>query len=306
MSKPKLSERIEQGVLFLDGAMGTQLFERGAKAGQCNETLNVDAQGKEIVKQVHTAYLSAGSDAIITNTFGANSVSLSKYDLADQAEEINLQAVGNAIEAVEAFSKDTPGDRYVLGGLGPCGDFIEPLGMVKADDLKKSFQQQAKALADGGVDGFIIETMTAVEEAALAAEAVRSVSDLPVFVSFAFDPAAGDFRTMMGVSPQIVAEKILPIGVDAIGFNCGTLTMDEYIKLAAAFAEILANESVLLLTEPNAGKPELIEGQAKFTLTPQDYATAGKAIKQAGAKIMGGCCGTSPQHIEALTSELRA
>jgi len=304
MSKQKLSERIKEGVLFLDGAMGTQLFERGAYTTGCGEYVGITSP--QVVKEVHTAYLSAGSDAIITNSFGGNSVALSKYDLADQAEKINLQAARNAIEAVEEFTKQNPGDRYVLGGLGPCGDFIEPLGMVKSDDLKQAFQQQAKAFLDGGVDGFIIETMTAVEEAALAAQAVRSVCDLPLFVSFAFDAAGDDFRTMMGVNAEMAAEKILPIGVDAIGFNCGTLTMKEYIKLAKSFASIIEDDSVILMTEPNAGKPDLIEGKAKFTLTPDDYAEAGMTIKQAGAGIMGGCCGTSPEHIAALTSKLRA
>jgi 5-methyltetrahydrofolate--homocysteine methyltransferase len=299
MAKIKLSERIKQGVFFLDGAMGTQLIDRGADMTGCTDYLSVtDA---ETVKAVHTAYLQAGSDAIITNTFGANAISLGKHGLEGEVENICTSAAKNAIEAIEAAcGKDA--DKYVLGDIGPCGDFLEPLGMLKAEELKAAFAAQATALEKGGVDGFIIETMTAIDEAAIAVEAVKSVSGLPVFVSLAFDPAGGQFRTMMGVDVPTAVEKIAPLGVDAIGFNCGTLCMDEYVTLTEIFAEQLKDLPILLLAEPNAGKPDLIEDKAVFNLTAEDFAKDGERIQQAGATIRGGCCGTSPDHIAAIAS----
>ena len=195
MASMNLSERIKQGILLIDGAMGTELFARGVEAGASNNYLNVTAAS--VVKEVHAAYFAAGSDAVITNTFEANGISLLRHGLADEVENINAAGAKVAREAAEEAAKDGR-DRYVLGGLGPCGDFLEPLGMVKAEDLKAAFSVQAKALGDGGVDGFIIETMTAVEEVEVAIDAVKSVSDLPVFVSLAYDPAGDEFRTMMG------------------------------------------------------------------------------------------------------------
>lgn len=300
MSKIQLSERIKNGVFFLDGAMGTQLIARGADMSGCSDYLSVT--DPETIKAVHTAYLEAGSDAIVTNTFGANAITLAKYGLEAEVENICVSAARNAIDAIKAlYGMDA--EKYVLGNIGPCGDFLEPLGMLKADDLREAFAAQAKSLEKGGVDGFIIETMTAVEEAVVAVEAVKSVSALPVFVSFAFDPAGGQFRTMMGVDAATVVEKIAPLGAEAIGFNCGTLDMDEYVKLTEIFASLLKKESALLLTEANAGKPELVEDKAIFSLTPEDFAAAGVEIRSAGATLMGGCCGTTPDHIAALSGK---
>jgi methionine synthase I (cobalamin-dependent) len=300
MAKIKLSERINNGVFFLDGAMGTQLFARRADMPRCSDQLSVT--DPETVKAVHTAYLQAGSDAVITNTFGANTISLAKHGLESEAENICISAARNAIETITAlYGEDA--DKYILGDIGPCGDLLEPLGLLKPENLKDALAAQATALEKGGVDGFIIETMTAVEEAAIAVEAVKSVSQLPVFVSLAFDPAGGQFRTMMGVDAAMAVEKIAPLGVEAIGFNCGTLGMDEYIELTGIFAELLKNKPILLLAEPNAGKPELIDGKAVFSLTPEKFADAGRNIRSAGASIMGGCCGTTPEHIAALSGK---
>jgi methionine synthase I (cobalamin-dependent) len=300
MAKMKLSERINDGVFFLDGAMGTQLIARGADMTGCSDNLGVT--DPDTVKAVHTAYLQAGSDAIITNTFGANSISLAKHNMVSEIDNICISAARNAIEAITAlYGEDA--DKYVLGDIGPCGEFLEPLGTLKPQELKEAFAAQTVALEKGGVDGFIIETMTAVEEATIAVEAVKSVSQLPVFVSLAFDAAGGQFRTMMGVNAATVVEKIGSLGVDAIGFNCGTLGMDEYVKLTEIFAELLKDESILLLAEPNAGKPELIEGEAIFSLTPEKFAAAGEKIRSAGASLIGGCCGTTPEHIAALSGK---
>ena len=297
MARLPLIDRIKQGVFFIDGAMGTELMAHGAKPGQCNDALNIDDAGIAIVAAVHESYFTAGCDAVITNTFGANGVSLGRHGLADKAVEINRAGA----EIARGAAGD---DKYVLGDIGPCGDFLEPLGMLKADDLREIFKLQAQGLADGGVDGFIIETMTALDEIEVAIKAVKAVSDLPIFASLAYDPAGDEFRTMMGVDPAAAVARLGGLGITAIGFNCGTLDMDGYIGLAKAYAEILAGSNVTLIAEPNAGRPELLDGKAVYTLPAEDFAAAAEKIRKAGATIMGGCCGTSPTYIKAMIDRL--
>ena len=296
MARVELSERIKNAPLILDGAMGTELIGRGITVPGCNDNLNVESPNDVIA--VHASYLEAGSDAVITNTFSANSFGLARHDLVDRVSQINL-------EGARIARKAAGDDRYVLGDIGPCGDFLEPLGAVKADELKLAFAQQAKALIDGGVDGIIIETMTALDELTVAIEAVRSISDVPVFVSLAFDAAGDDFRTMMGVGPAQAVEELSALGISAIGFNCGTLPMAGYVELTKAYAEALAGSDIALIAEPNAGQPELIDGKATYTLSPEDFADAMVKIKAAGAAIIGGCCGTTPGHIRALAEKIK-
>ena len=295
MGRVKLSERIGEGQFFLDGAMGTQLFARGVEVGRCNDYLNIESP--DVVSEIHTSYLEAGSDAVITNTFGANKYALSRHGQADKVAEINL--AGARVGRTAAGN-----DKYVLGDIGPCGAFLEPLGNVKPDELKEAFAHQAGALADGGADGFIIETMTAIEEITIAIEALKSVSDLPIFASLAYDPAGEGFKTMMGISPGTAIEKLVPLGIAAIGFNCGTLDMAGYVKLARAYADAIGVGPIVLLAEPNAGRPELVDGGAVYNLSPQDFAAACGKICSAGVKIIGGCCGTSPDHIKAMVQRL--
>jgi 5-methyltetrahydrofolate--homocysteine methyltransferase len=297
MARVNLSERIREGLFFLDGAMGTQLFARGIEAGGCNDYLNIESP--DLVSDIHTAYLEAGSDAVITNTFGANKYALSRHGHADKVVEINL--AGARLGRTAAG-----GDKYVLGDIGPCGDFLEPLGNVKPDELRAAFAEQAGALADGGVDGFIIETMTAIEEITIAIEAVQSVSELPIFAGLAYDPKGDTFKTMMGVGPETAVEKLLPLGITAIGFNCGTLDMAGYVKLAQAYADAVGTRPIGLLAEPNAGKPDLVDGGAVYNLSPEDFAAACERICAAGAKIIGGCCGTTGDHIKAMTQRLKS
>jgi len=296
VARVKLSERITEGLFFLDGAMGTQLFARGVEAGRCNDYLNIESP--DIVSEIHTAYLQAGSDAVITNTFGTNKYALTRHGQADKVAEINLAGARLARTAAGA-------DKYVLGDIGPCGDFLEPLGNVKADELHAAFADQAKALAAGGVDGLIIETMTAIEEITIAIEAVKSVSVLPIFASLAYDPAGEGFKTMMGIGPETALKKLLPLGIAAIGFNCGTLDMAEYVKLAQVYADVIGAEPIALLAEPNAGRPELVDGKAVYNLPTEDFAAACEQICAAGAKIIGGCCGTTGDHIKAMTQRIK-
>ena len=294
MSKTTLKEKIREEVFLLDGAMGTQLFAAGIEAGKCNDYLNVESP--KIVLDIHRAYIEAGSDAVLTNTFGANKYALSRHGLGDMVEKINI--TGGQLGRLAAGK-----DKYVLGDIGPSGDFLEPLGNLKPTELKDAFAQQAKALLASGVDGFIIETMTALDEIVIAIEAIKSVSKLPIFASMAFDEAGGDFRTMMGVSVKEAVSKITSLGVEAMGFGCGKVSLEEYVKLAGRFASVSGD--TVILAEPNAGKPELIDGLVVYNVSPEDFALAAEKIHKAGVNIIGGCCGTGPEHIKAMAKRLK-
>ena len=279
--------------------MGTQLFARGAEPGKCNDWLNVESP--DMVMEIHRAYLDAGSDAVLTNTFGANRYALARHGYADKAFEINKAGAQVARKAAGE-------QRYVLGDIGPTGDFLEPLGTLRAEQVREAFVEQVKGLREGGVDGLIIETMTALDELVLAIEAARSAGGgLPVFASMSFDKGGAGFRTMMGVDVPTAVSKMISLGVDAVGFNCGTASLDEYVELSKAYvaAARSSGREVQVFAEPNAGKPELVDGQAVYKVTPQEFAAACGQIHQAGIHVLGGCCGTSPEHIQAVAEALK-
>jgi len=302
-----LRERIKQGIFLLDGAMGTQLIARGVEAGRCNDYLNIDSP--DTIFEIHQSYLQAGSDAVLTNTFGANKFALARHGFGDKVKEINTAAAKIARRAAGE-------QKYVLGDIGPSGDFLKPLGNLEPEELKDAFAEQAKALLAGGVDGFIIETETALDEITIVIEAVKSVcGDLPVFASMAFDKVADGFRTMMGVDVESAVAKIVSLGVDVVGFNCGTLLLDEYVELAEKFISATKalektrapspERRATIYAEPNAGKPQLVDGRAVYKVTPEDFATAIEKIHSAGVNIIGGCCGTGPEHIGAVVNRLK-
>jgi methionine synthase I (cobalamin-dependent) len=299
MKKPKLKDRIKRDVFLLDGAMGTQLFSRGIEPGGCNDALNIESP--DVVLDVHHAYVEAGSDAILTNTFGANRYALARHGWAGRVFEVNKAGAEVAGQAAGQ-------DRYVLGDIGPTGDFLEPVGNLPADQVKEAFVEQVGGLLAGGVDGFIIETMTALDELEIAIQAAKTAGGgLPVLASMSFDKAGAGFRTMMGVDVAAAVAKMLSLGVDAIGFNCGTATLDEYVGLAKAYVAAAgpAKGNVQVFAEPNAGKPDLVNGKAIYKTTPDEFAAACRKILDAGIHILGGCCGTAPQHIHALAQALR-
>lgn len=299
MSRADLRTAIQDGAFLLDGAMGTQLIARGIEPGVCNDAINVELP--EIVADIHRAYLDAGSNAIVTNTFGANRYALGRHGRSEQAYAISR--VG-----AELARKVAGEERYVLGDIGPTGDFLEPLGSLKADDVREAFAEQARGLLDGGADGFIVETMTALDELEVAVAAVQSLdSGLPVFASMSFDKTATDFRTMMGVDVATAVAKMIALGVDAVGFNCGTAALDEYVALAQAYIEAAqaTGKDVVVFAEPNAGKPELENGEAVYKVTPEEFAAAARQIRAAGIHVLGGCCGTAPAFIAAVADTLK-
>jgi len=299
MPRMSLRERISEGLFLLDGAMGTQLIASGVEAGECNDYLNIDSP--DTIFEIHQAYFRAGSDAVLTNTFGANKFALGRHGFSDKVKEINTAAAKIARRAAGK-------ERYVLGDIGPSGDFLQPLGNLEPEKLEDAFAEQAKVLSAGGVDGFIIETMTALDEMTIAIEAVKSVcGDLPIFASMAFDKVAGGFKTMMGVDIKSAVAKMVALGVDAVGFNCGTATLDEYTELAGKYVLAVKQlgKDVLIFAEPNAGKAELVDGRAVYKVSPEDFAAAAEKIHSLGINIIGGCCGTVPEHIKAICGKTK-
>ena len=306
MSRINLKDRLKEKLFLLDGAMGTELIARGIEPGTCNDFLNVESP--DIVFDIHRGYFRAGSDAVLTNTFGANEYALARHGLTERAEEINRNGAQIARRAGGE-------QKYVLGDIGPSGDFLQPLGNLETEQLKAAFAEQASALLAGGVDGFIIETMTALDEAEIAIEAIKSVSQLAVLVSFSFDDSGSDFKTMMGVDVESAISKAVSLDVDAVGFNCGTASLDGYIKLAHRYIcatealekqRVTSHESrIPIFAEPNAGKPELVDGRAVYEVSPEDFAAVAERIYSAGVNIIGGCCGTGPKHIAVVSKRLR-
>lgn len=306
MDRVSLKDRLKQGLFLLDGAMGTELIARGIEPGTCNDYLNVESP--DIVFDIHCAYLRAGSDAVLTNTFGANKYALARHGLAENVEKIN--------KAGAQIARRAAGEqKYVLGDIGPSGDFLQTLGDLQPKQLRAAYAEQANGLLAGGVDGFIIETMTALDEAEIAIEAIRSVSQLAVLVSFSFDHTGSDFKTMMGVDVESAISKAVSLEVDAVGFNCGTASLDAYIKLAHRYVSatealekqrVTSHESrIAIFAEPNAGKPELTDNKPVYKVSPDDFAAAAEKIHSAGVSIIGGCCGTGPKHIAAVSKKLR-
>jgi 5-methyltetrahydrofolate--homocysteine methyltransferase len=294
-----LKEKIKGGLFLLDGAVGTLLMQQGIKPGSSLVLANIEHS--RLVAEIHKSYLDAGSDAIITNTLIANRIFLEKHNLAGRCAEINLAAARLARQAA--------GDNhYVLGNLGPTGDFLEPIGPLKPADVRAAYIEQAEALMSGGVDGFIIETMTAADELTAAVEAAKKIAGkLPVFASMAFDPAGKSFRTSMGVDVETAVSEMVSAGADCIGFNCGTVPVGDYERLAREFVAFSRGlgENRPVYAEPNAGNPALEEGKVVYKLLPEDFAAAMLDIYHSGVHIIGGCCGTTPEHIRAVAQLLR-
>jgi 5-methyltetrahydrofolate--homocysteine methyltransferase len=280
------------GVLISDGAWGTQLAERGLPTGIAPESWNAD--NPDSVRAVARAYVDAGSDIILTNTFGGSSFKLGKAGLAARVEELNRRGV--------ELSREAAGDAVlVFASLGPSGEFMEPLGTVSEDEMVAEFARQIRAFAEGGADGVVIETMTDLGEARAALKAVRGTSDLPAVVSMTFDRGARGYATMMGVKPEQAARELDAAGADAIGANCGS-GIDDVTEAAKLLSTATARP---LWAKPNAGLPALVDGKTVFRETPEQMAAGLGALVEAGARIVGGCCGTTPAHVRALV-EARA
>jgi 5-methyltetrahydrofolate--homocysteine methyltransferase len=281
-------------VLAADGAMGTELQRAGLPAGQPGELWNIEQPDR--VAAIHRAYAEAGADLVLTNTFGANPWVLGRYHLAGSLEQINRRAAEVARQAV-------PPGVFVLGDIGPSGALLKPLGDATVEQFYDAFLQQAHALLAGSADGIIVETMSAVEEAVAAVRAAREAGAPFVVASMTFDRIKdGGYRTMMGVRPEYAARALVEAGADIVGANCGTnMAAPDFAHLAAVLRSAV---TCPVMVQPNAGRPELVGGQTVYRLSPVDFADALRAVVKTGARIVGGCCGTTPAHIAAVRQML--
>lgn len=277
-------------ILVFDGAMGTQLAERGAEMGPAANLAYPD-----IVKAVHADYKNAGANIIITNTLTANRIALEHAGLVDKLEELNTRGVELCREAVGS-------DCYVCGDMSSTGKFMEPLGDYTEEQFFDNFAEQAVFLANSGVDLIIVETMTDVHEAAVAVRAVKASTGLPVVASISFDYTASGFRTMMGDTVEKAVRDLTEAGADAVGSNCGTI---DPVEMSQLIAQMRGFTEGILSAEPNAGKPELSAGKVSFKLTPEEFADGAMQCVEAGATLIGGCCGTTPAHIAALAGRIK-
>lgn len=282
----------DKKVLLSDGAMGTELAKRGLEPGACPELMNVDNPGA--ISSVNESYIQAGSDIILTNTFGGSSIKLSMYGLGERACELNSEGVRIACKAAS-------GNALVFGSIGPTGEFLEPLGTLTEKELVKVFADQVRAMRDSGADGIVFETMSDLDELLCGIKAVRDNSDLPVTGSMTFSKGLNGYATMMGVRPENAAETLEKAGANCVGANCGS-GIDEMIEIAGL---IKPNTGLPLWFKPNAGLPELIGGKTVFRQTPEDMASKlGDLVLNTRNIVVGGCCGTTPEHINAMRNQI--
>jgi 5-methyltetrahydrofolate--homocysteine methyltransferase len=286
--KPSLLQALRDRVLLADGAMGTQIQQAGLESGGCGEAWNLDHP--ERVLAIQRRYVEAGSDVLLSHTFGACRIMLDRHGEGERTVEINRAAVRIAREALG-------GRGYVLGDIGPFGGLMEPYGEIAPAAVERAFREQAGALVDGGADGIIIETQTAFEELAIGIEAARQAGAAVVIGSIAFDRMVeeDDVRTMMGISPEQAAEFMAERGCDVAALNCGTgIDMAMAARIVARYR---ASAGLPVMVQPNAGQPVLEDMKVVYKETPEEMAAGLPALLEAGPRVVGGCCGSTPAHI---------
>ena len=283
---PVIKQLLATGSVITDGAWGTQLQARGLPVGACPDEWNLTQPGK--VEEVAAAYVAAGSRIILTNTFGANRIRLAEFNLADKVAEINRRGA--------AISKKAAGNKaLVFASVGPTGKMLVA-GDVTEDELRVAFTEQAQALKTGGADALVIETMAELEEAQIALDAAKSTG-LPVVVCMTFDTGG---RTMMGVAPDQAAKQFTSAGADVIGSNCGN-GIAAFIPICR---ELRTATDLPIWIKANAGQPEYVDGKVIYRITPEEFAGHVPALRAAGANFIGGCCGTSPEHLRVVVQQL--
>ena len=288
---PLIKKLVASGPVLTDGAWGTEMQARGLAVGACPDAWNLERPGR--VEEVARAYVEAGSRIILTNTFGASRLALARHGLAEKAKAIN--------RAGAEISRRAAGQAaLVFGSMGPSGKMLI-MGEVSREQALEAFREQAQALAEGGADGLVIETMADLEEAQLALAAALQTG-LPVVACMVYDSGAGKDRTMMGVTAEQAAEALTQAGADAIGANCGQ-GIAGFVPICA---RLRSKTDRPVWIKPNAGLPELVGGKTVYATTPEEFAGCAPALVEAGASFLGGCCGTNPDFIRALRQALGA
>jgi methionine synthase I (cobalamin-dependent) len=283
---PTLQKLLAGGPVVTDGAWGTELQARGLPTGACPDAWNLEQP--ERVQEVAQAYVDAGSQVVLTNTFGANRITLARHGVGDKAGEINRIGV--------QLSKQAAGDRAaVFGSIGPTGVMLM-MGEVSNEEVAAAFAEQAQAMADAGADGLVVETMSDPAEAKLAVDAAKQTG-LPVVGCMVFDSGPSQDRTMMGTTPEQAAEALIEAGADVIGSNCGR-GIESFVEVCGRLHDAAGGRPVWI--KANRGLPELRGGNPVYTQTAEQFAAEVPLVVKAGASFIGGCCGTTPEFIAAV------
>ncbi len=298
MNPKNLMEELAARPVCGDGAMGTLLMARGMTSGACGMAWNLERP--EDVEAIHDAYRAAGSQLITTNSFGGSRFVLDSHGRAASVRELNLAAARVARAAA--------GDgAWVLGDVGPCGDFLEPVGDLTEMEVRDAFRAQIEALLEGGADAVLVETMSDPAEMLLGIEAALACDPaVPVVATYAFQKtASGGFRTMMGTTVDEAIRRAVDAGAKIVGANCGSaLDFDDYVALCREIAAAANGARVII--QPNAGAPQQVDGRTVYLATPAQMAAAAERLMDAGAHIVGGCCGTTPEHLAAIARSVAA
>ncbi len=290
MTREAFRELVKKGPVLLDGATGTNLQKAGMPVGVCPEQWILE--NSEVLIDLQKQYVEAGTDILFAPTFTASRIKLTEYGLDDHLEEMNRKLVALSKEAAKGTN------ALVAGDLTMTGEQLYPLGDLMFEDLVDVYKEQAKIIAEAGADLFVVETMMSLQECRAAVLAIREVCDLPVMVSLTYNE---DGRTLYGTDPVTAVVVMQSLGADAVGMNCST-GPEAMLEPIAKMAEYAA---IPLLAKPNAGMPELIDGQTVFNVEPEEFAEVGKKLVEEGAAIIGGCCGTTPEHIRALKEAVK-
>jgi len=286
------TDRLLSGeILISDGATGTNLQARGLPPGISPETWLFERP--EAILNLHEEFVAAGSDVILTCSFGGNRFRQQGTPLADRIEEINRTAATLAREAARNSGRSV----LVGGSMGPTGHMVEPYGTLKPEEVTEAFAEQASALAEGGVDLLVLETFFALEELEAAIAGVKSATDLPFVCSFSYDRGT---RTMMGIRPAQMASRAAELGASAVGANCGT-TLENMEQIVLELAS--GSFGLPIWAKPNAGQP--VGNPPTYRITPEDVGAFAVRLREAGARIIGGCCGTTPDHVRAIARSIK-
>ena len=291
-STHEILQRLDNEILVFDGATGTYLQQHGLESGGCPELMNADAP--DTIRGMAREYFDAGSDIVLTNTFGGTKFRLKHYDSQDRVHELN------ALAAEHAKSQAGPG-QYVAGSVGPTGEFIEPLGMVSEAEMYDAFTEQIVALEEGGADAVMIETQMVLDEAQIAIKATRENTDLVVMATMVFDKGPRGFFTMLGNPHEDAATGLREVGADVVGSNCGN-GIDKMIEIAEQMRPVVDCPIVI---QSNAGIPAYKGGEIIYPESPDYMAERYQQLAEVPIQILGGCCGTTPEHIRALVEAVK-
>src|SRR5580765_4509180 len=295
MKKPIL-KALKDRPLLGDGAMGTQLMLAGLEQGKCGEAWNLTHPEK--VLGIQRRYAEAGSDCILTNTFGASRIMLNRHGNADRVVAINQAGV--------AIARDAFGGRpgYVIGDIGPFGGLMEPYGDFTEDQVRGAFEEQARVLVQAGADAILIETQTSLEELTLGIQAAKQAGAACIIGSMAYDVTldGSTFRTMMGIDPERAARCMQEHGADIVALNCGTgMDMERARQAVVRYKSV---SDLPIMAQPNAGQPKLVEMKVIYDETPQQMVRGVVPLLEAGVSVLGACCGSSPDHIRAFRAAM--